>query len=155
MVLMKVYYKSPIFMQNILTSVRGYQYKRQRNGKYYQREMDFYNKFDVTDEVAVQEYQAKELQRLLHFVVNHSPFYKEFYKNIDIRQIQTSDDLKKLPILEKEIVRNHIEEMYTISEKEAVVSHTSGTTGTPMKFLHTYEGIQRRNAILEIGRAHV
>lgn len=149
MVLMKVYYKSPIFMQNILTSVRGYQYKRQRNGKYYQREMDFYNKFDVTDEVAVQEYQAKELQRLLHFVVNHSPFYKEFYKNIDIRQIQTPDDLKKLPILEKKIVRNHIEEMYTISEKEAVVSHTSGTTGTPMKFLHTYEGIQRRNAILD------
>src|SRR5699024_12243881 len=29
------------------------------------------------------------------------------------------------------------------------VSHTSGTTGTPIKFLHTYEGIQKRNAILD------
>ena len=41
MALMTMYYKSPIFMQNILTSVRGYQYKRQRNGKYYQKYMDF------------------------------------------------------------------------------------------------------------------
>src|SRR5699024_5642300 len=147
MVLMTMYYKSPIFMQNILTSVRGYQYKRQRNGKYYQKDMDFYSKFDVTNEVDVQEYQRKELQQLLQFAVNHSQFYKEYYEGIDIQQIQTPDDLKKLPILEKKIVRNRIEEMYTISENNAVVSHTSGTTGMPMKFLHTYEGIQRRNAI--------
>src|SRR5699024_10876735 len=70
-------------------------------------------------------------------------------EGIDIQQIQTPDDLKKLPILEKKIVRNRIEEMYTICENNAVINHTSGTTGMPMKFLHTYEGIQRRNAILD------
>lgn len=147
--IMKLYYKSPIFIQNILTSIRGYQYKRQRNGKYYQREMDFYKKFDMSSEIDIQQYQTEQLQQLLQFAVNHSPFYKEFYQGIDLQQIQTPDDLKKLPILEKEIVRKHIDKMYTISEKQAVVSHTSGTTGTPIKFLHTYEGIQRRNAILD------
>ena len=138
MALMTIYYKSHIFMQNILTSVRGYQYKRQRNGKYYQKYMDFYNKFDVTNEENVQEYQMRELKKLLQFTVNHSPFYRDLYKGINIQQIQTPFDLKKLPILEKEMVRNHVEKMYTIKEKDAVVSHTSGTTGTPIKFLHTY-----------------
>ena len=149
MALMTIYYKSPIFMQNILTSVRGYQYKRQRNGKYYQKYMNFYNKFDVTNEDNVQEYQMRELKKLLQFTVNHSPLYRDLYKGINIQQIQTPFDLKKLPILEKEMVRNHVEKMYTIKEKDAVVSHTSGTTGTPIKFLHTYEGIQKRNAILD------
>lgn len=149
MVLMTIYYKSPIFMQNIFTSIRGYQYKRERNGKYYQQYMDFYEEFDYSDRYKVQKYQEKELQSLLKFAVNNSPFYRNLYKNIDIHEIKTPHDLKKLPVLEKEVVRNNLENMYTISEKEAVVSHTSGTTGTPMKFLHTFEGIQRRNAILD------
>ena len=136
-------------MQNIFTSIRGYQYKRERNGKYYQQYMDFYEEFDYSDRYKVQKYQEKELQSLLKFAVNNSPFYRNLYKNIDIHEIKTPHDLKKLPVLEKEVVRNNLENMYTISEKEAVVSHTSGTTGTPMKFLHTFEGIQRRNAILD------
>lgn len=149
MVLMTIYYKAPIFMQNIFTSIRGYQYKRERNGKYYQEHMEFYKNFDYSNQSKVQKYQDKELQNLLKFAVNSSPFYKKLYKHIDINRIKTAHDLKRLPILEKEMVRNNLEDMYTISEKEAVISHTSGTTGTPMKFLHTFEGIQRRNAILD------
>lgn len=146
---MKIYYNSPIFMQNIMTSIRGYQYKRERNGKYYQKYMDFYGQFDYTDKKAIQEYQNKELQRLLKFAVKNSPYYKNLYQNIDLSEIKEAKDLKKLPILEKEMVRNNLEAMYTLKRKDAVVSHTSGTTGKSIEFFHTYEGIQRRNAFLD------
>jgi phenylacetate-CoA ligase len=136
-------------MQNIMTTLRGYQYKRERNGKYYQQFLNFYENFDYTDKERIQAYQDRELQRLLEFAVNHSPFYKKFYQDLNLGEIKTAKDLKKLPILEKEIVRNHLEEMYTVKRKEAVVSQTSGTTGKSLEYFHTVEGIQRRNAILD------
>jgi len=149
MVLMKIYYNSPIFMQNIMTTMRGYQYKRQRNGKYYQDFMDFYDEFDYSDKQQIQAYQEKELQRLVQFAVTHSPFYQKFYQDLNLGEIKTVKDLQQLPILEKEMVQNNLEDMYTVSKKEAVVSQTSGTTGKSLEFFHTYEGIQRRNAILD------
>src|SRR5699024_5440935 len=93
--------------------------------------------------------QMRELKKLLQFTVNHSPFYRDIYKGINIQQIQTPFDLKKLPILEKEMVRNHVEKMYTIKEKDAVVSHTSGTTRISIKYLNNYKGIQNCNVILD------
>jgi len=149
MELMTIYNNTPIFMQNMMTTIKGYQYKRERNGEFYQNDLDFFGDFDDNDEQKVKAYQEKELQKLIQFAMENSDFYKKFYKGIDIEQIKTVNDLKKLPILEKEMVRKNLNDLYTLDKKDAVVSQTSGTTGKAIEFLHTYEGIQRRNAILD------
>lgn len=149
MVLMTIYKKSPVFIQNVMTSLRGLQIMAEKNGKHYHRYLRFLEQFDYSNKELIEEYQNKKLQRLIRFAVDNTSFYKEFYKGIDIDKIRTARDLEKLPVLDKETVRNNLNKMYTIDEADAFVSHTSGTMGKALKYLHTYEGLQLRNAFLD------
>ncbi|MDN7241621.1 hypothetical protein QWY14_07440 [Planococcus sp. N028] len=146
---MKIYEHSPISIQHMLISLEGRRLKNQRYGKAYWDFLHELEQHDYTNEQEEIRYQEQEMQRLIQHAVKNSPFYKEFYKGIDIDSIRTVDDLKKLPLLSKETVRKNIESMYTIDEKSAVVSYTSGTSGKAMKFHHFPEDVQKRMAHLD------
>jgi phenylacetate-CoA ligase len=145
----EIYNRLPLFMQNWLATLRGYQIKRERNGEFYQEKMAFLKQFDYSDEAALRSYQDQELRRLIKYAAENSSFYNELYQDIDLDEIKGVEDLAKLPILEKDMVRPNLDRMYTIDEREAFVSYTSGTTGSAMKYLHTFEGLQVRNAFLD------
>ena len=65
------------------------------------------------------------------------PYYKELFKknNIRLSEINNLEDLKKIPILEKKIIRKNsnllINELY--KKRKLNVIQTTGTTGTPLK----------------------
>ncbi|WKA53872.1 phenylacetate--CoA ligase family protein [Planococcus shixiaomingii] len=146
---MKIYENSPIFIQHLLTTIEGRRRSNKRFGEVYWNFLSELEQRDYTNEQEEVRYQERELQKLLQFAVKNSPFYKEFYKGIDIDSIKTVDDLKKLPLLTKEIVRQNIESMYTIDEKSGIVSHTSGTSGKALRFYYTPDDIQKRMAHLD------
>lgn len=146
---MALYYKSPIFVQNLMTTAQGYLYKKQRYGKAYKTAMEEYTSRDYGNENELKEYQYFRFCELVRYAYNNSPFYKEFYKGLDIEKILAEKEIEKLPVLEKETVRQHLAEMYTIPESEALESNTSGTTGKSMRFLFTSEDFQRRMAYLD------
>ncbi|MGI2327572.1 phenylacetate--CoA ligase family protein [Planococcus sp. YIM B11945] len=146
---MKIYNYSPIPVQNLLTMIDGYRKGKNRYGsEYYSvlKELDTYNYGDMQVQ---QAYQLKEMRRLIRHAKKNSPFYQEFYAGIDVESIQTLEDLKKLPVLEKAMVRNNGKKMFTISEEEGVSSSTSGTTGTPQKVIFTKNDFQKRMAYLD------
>ncbi len=99
----KVYNKCPIWLQNILISLYGYYITLcgQRNGRVYHEYFEELRNKDYSDLQGEKEYQNAELIKLVNYTVNNSPFYKEFYKGINISKIKTVNDLKLLPILEK------------------------------------------------------
>ena len=145
----RVYDNSPIFLQNIITSVEGYRKNRNRYGNTYYSFLIELESRQHSNETEVKRNQEQELRGLIQYAVEKSPFYKEFYKGIDMSKIQTIKDLKKLPVLDKEILQQHIDSIYTISESAAVVSHVSSNPGIPLKFLFTKEDIQKREAFLD------
>src|SRR5690606_32327181 len=98
-------------------SIEGYIETKKRYGHLYFKFLKKLGQRDYTDQAYEKEYQQQEMQKLIKHAYEESPFYRDLYKNIDLATIQSVEDLKKLPILEKEVVRNHIESMYTISEK--------------------------------------
>ncbi|MGI2327524.1 phenylacetate--CoA ligase family protein [Planococcus sp. YIM B11945] len=146
---MKIYNHSPIHIQNLLTSLAGYWITKSRYSRVYYAFLKELERMDFTNAAAEQKHQEVELQQLIRHAVQNSSFYQKFYKGIDIESIKTLEDLKKLPILEPETARQNIESMYTIRESAAVVSYTSGTSGTPLKFLFTKEDHQKRMAFLD------
>ncbi len=146
---MKIYNHSPIFVQNILTTMQGYKLKKRRFGTAYAEYLAELRKRDYSDKSFLTEYQNSRVRELVKYAYENSPFYREFYKDVDISAINTVEDLKKLPILPKELVRANIEKMYTIPMSEGTVSNTSGTTGTSMTFVYTREDHQRRLAYLD------
>lgn len=150
-----VYENSPIFFQNIMVSVSGYQRNMTRYGKTYYEYRKFLSEFDKWPLERKLEYQRTELIKFIRYAVSHSKFYKKLYKEIDIESIKSIDDLKKMPIVDKEMLRENIDDVITIPRKGAVEGHTGGTTGKSLVVLFTPEDMMKRMAMLDHFKARV
>ncbi len=74
-----------------------------------------------------------------------SPFYNQLYvqAGISIDDIQTIKDIKKLPIVTKEMVKKHEDEILTCPKWKLIRNHTNGTTGTSLNVWESWESIWR------------
>ena len=147
--LMTIYNKSPIILQNIYTSLVGYTYRRRRFSGVYLKTLEELKHRDYSDLNALEEYQDRQVSELVRYAVEHTQFYRERYKEIDINSIRRVRDLTNLPKLSKEDVRKHTEEMCAIPISERIENNTSGTSGTPLKTYFTKADCQRRMAYLD------
>ena len=77
-----------------------------------------------------------------------SSFYNQLYTNVGIKKedIKSTDDIKKLPIITKEDVKQHAEEMVVCPRWKLLKNHTSGTTGTPLMVYEDWPSIWREQA---------
>lgn len=146
---------SPLGVQNLMTTLSGYQRNRSRYGKIYWDHRAFLKEFDRWPAGKQLEYQREELVKLLRYTVKHSAFYRELYAGIDLSQINSVDDLKRLPIVDKEMIRERIDDVATVEEKGAVIEHTGGTTGKSLIVRHRAEDTMRRMATLDHFKARV
>ena len=95
---------------------------------------------------AIKAFQEEKLRALLLYLFEHSPFYQEhFRKNcINIEDIQTLDDLQKIPTIGKDDLQRE-NDAFRCVPKEAIVDYasTSGTLGTPVTFGLTEADLDR------------
>jgi phenylacetate-CoA ligase len=146
---MEIYNQAPIWFQNILTTFQGLIYKNQRYGTHYFTYLNELKERDYSNLNEQEKLQNLRLVQLVQHAVNNSPFYKKYYESLDLNDINTVEDIDKIPILPKEVVRENIDLFYTIFENDGIVSNTSGTTGTSLKFIYSYEDFQKRLAYLD------
>ncbi len=151
----KIYDLSPIFFQNIMCSAKGYLQYNERYGGYYRRYREYFRNFDLKPIETQQRVQNKKLVAFIKYAVENSPFYADLYKDIDPDLIRSVDDLKKLPIVEREMLRANIDQVTTIGVRGAVISHTGGTTGKSLVVRSTVRDEQERMAMLDHFKARV
>lgn len=151
----KLYDKCPISFQNIMTTVAGYKNKKTRYGKTYYKHLEFLKSFDELTLEEKIEYQNEELIKFIHYAYENSSFYHKLYKEIDINAIGSIEDLKKLPVIDKEMIRSKIDEVNTIPRKGAVEGHTGGTTGKSLVVLMSPDDMMKRMAMLDHFKARV
>lgn len=107
---------------------------------------------------ALYKMNAKELKerneiRFLQIFRNaydKSLFYNQFYKEHGISKddITCLEDIVKLPILTKDIVRQNAKEMLTVPKWAVISGCTSGTTGTPLRIYRSWPTIWLDQAYL-------
>lgn len=153
-VLNKVYDRSPIFWQNLMTTVAGYQKNSTRYGRVYHEHRAFLKEFDTWPLSRQKEYQFEELMKLLRYAVSHSAFYRELYKGIDLDSFTSVADLTKLPLVDKETLRKNIADVIT-DKAGTVEEHTGGTTGKSLVVRHRIEDSMRRMATLDHFKSRV
>jgi phenylacetate-CoA ligase len=99
------------------------------------------------------ELELHNLRKLLQYAKEHSPFYRQRYKDIFPEDIKTKEDLRRLPLLDKEDLRIAQEgtgpslygEILGVDpENVTTFRQTSGTTGKPVYVPETYESWQWR-----------
>ena len=151
----KIYDNSPVFSQNIMVSVSGYQRNITHYGKAYYDYLKFLADFDTWPLDKKLEYQRQELIKFISYANKNSKFYRRLYQGIDIASIKSIEDLKVLPIVDKEMLRENIADVVTISRQGAVEGHTGGTTGKSLVVLMTPEDMMKRMAMLDHFKARV
>ena len=144
-----IYDKSPIFFQNFMATVYGYKLKRERFGKYYHGHLNFLKEFENYQREVLLEGRCSKPHLKVRYSMEHSIFYRELYKGIDIEKFKSVNDLKKLPIVTKEMLRQNINKVITIPIEEAVESNTGGTTGKSLTVYFKKEDNQKRMATLD------
>jgi phenylacetate-CoA ligase len=151
----KIYDKSPVFFQNLMVTLSGYQRNIFRYGKVYHEYLEFLSDFDGWCLKKKLDFQLKELVGFIKYTVENSNFYSKLYEGIDIDSICSLEDLKKLPIVDKEMLRQNIDDVFTIPHKGSVEGHTGGTTGKSLVVLFTPEDMMKRMAMLDHFKARV
>lgn len=86
----------------------------------------------------LKRFQEGRLRALIRHAYNNVPYYHRIFKEKNIKpdDIKSIEDLKKLPLLTKEDIRNNFNSLVAINAKNYYFgkSSTSGSTGKPLKF---------------------
>jgi len=89
----------------------------------------------------IDNYQNQRLRKLIHHSYENVPFYRELFDDLNLKpeDIQTKEDLNKLPIVTKDDLRRSKDKHLAsnIKKKELVFASSSGSTGEPFQFYKT------------------
>lgn len=87
----------------------------------------------------LQAYQFKQLIVILEYAKNKVPYYKKLFKkhSIEPSKFKFLEDIKRIPFLTKEIIREHYEELQSEDKNrlQPVVLSTGGSSGRSLKFI--------------------
>lgn len=137
-ILDKIYSSSPIWFQTIGLNIYGYFWKRRRFGGVFNevlRQLKNREDWNLDD---WNNYQNLYLKRILIHSYNTVSYYKNIFKKNKISEKHlekfTIQDLPFLPILEKDSIRQAVNEFISkeYNRNKLYCYNTSGTTGTPI-----------------------
>ncbi len=85
--------------------------------------------------------QWEKLIALIKYSYDNVPYYKKCFDkhNIKVDSIQSEEDVRKIPILTKDIIRKNLNELISekINRKRLILNSTSGSTGENLWFHNT------------------
>lgn len=120
--------KQPDFLKKIFYRIIPFKYRYGKKFNFFMKLIDKSKKWSYEES---KNYQLDKLRELLKFVEKDVPYYREMFKKINFNTNITSfDDLKKIPILTKDIILENHEKLISESyRKKKYKMNTSGTTG--------------------------
>jgi phenylacetate-CoA ligase len=142
---------APVSVQNLFISLYGFRLNRIRFGSEFRKQLiDAKARQDWTHE-EILEFQLNELKRVVANAYDNSSFYRSLYRRDGVSPdtINTLEDIRKLPIVEKSDLQKNVDEVVVRTTRERLVSRrTSGTTGTPLVCFSSASDRGRRFAFL-------
>lgn len=131
----RLYFASPVPIQNILVSVMGYRlYSKRYTGIYHDlRELVR----DSRDWSAEQRdaFQSEKLFEMVKHCRQHIPFYQRLFAAHGLHENDVThlSDIQKIPVLTKDILRGAADDFRQRDVRPYITQHTSGSTGSPLQ----------------------
>lgn len=87
---------------------------------------------------------------LFNYALKHSQFYQRVYAKygINTHSIKSIDDIHLLPIITKECIRPHVNDIVIKSRFFKVKGYTSGTSGSPLTVFRDYWSVLKEGAYI-------
>jgi phenylacetate-CoA ligase len=146
-----IYKKSPNFFQNWMVSIFNILVYRKRYGGNYENYLREYKKGRKLGLDELWSIQEKRFKNFIRSASESSTFYKELYKDTDLPE--SVDQIRRLPIVNKEQLRKNIDRVYTLKRSEGIVSKTGGTTGKSLEVIFTKDNRQEFFGFLDAFRS--
>lgn len=144
--------KKAIKGKNMFTQVKYYFKKLIRQGYTFNKILKELHESQYYSPEQLVEFQNKKLRRIIKHCYKNVPYYRELFDKLNLKpeDIQTKEDLNKLPFMDKYIVKENYDNLIAKNHSSFLcnVGTTSGTTGTPGRFLRDYYAINFENAAL-------
>lgn len=135
----KIYDNSPVFIQNIMCSAKGWFIVRRRYNKDFHLFLDRYLKREVNQD-----------ELLMSFLINvkHIKPYSSFITYGLDKGLSAKEIINSMPIIDKTFVKNNIEEFKNKFYHEKMIEmRTSGTTGSGLIFPYSVDMENKQWAI--------
>lgn len=141
-VLTQLYDSSPVFVQNLMCSLKGWTIKRRRYNADFYKELEHYE---------MPGYKSrKELCDFLR-MASTLPFYQHYLTASFIDGLDDDnviERIKSLPIINKQVVKENLASIDNTSNCGPYITmHTSGTTGSGLVFPYSVEFENKQWAI--------
>lgn len=94
---------------------------------------------DSLDRKDIQAWQLFQLKKLINYVWKNSEGYREHWKKggFSPKDIQTLEDIRKIPFITKEIIRENIDLFSIKDTKDIYKVSTGGSSGIPFTFYNS------------------
>lgn len=146
-----IYYKLPRPLQNLACSYEGLRRKWSLYDKYTNHFLMQYEQRKGWDNNQICEYRDHKLQIMVKHAYNTVPYYRRIFNEggINPDSIKNIDDLKILPILTKDIINTHKDELIStnLPKGKIINGETGGTTGNSMTIKMTLQNICEQKAV--------
>jgi len=145
-----LYRSCPPAAQTLLLNLHALRINRHRYGSRFRSALDDLVEMDFWDRDAIRIFQDTKLLALLHRAYNNSRYYRELFDEagLQLETIQSAEDIYRIPILTKEIVRERSIDLLTEEpRRDWWRGHTSGTTGSPLSVWYDRETCVVTNAV--------
>ena len=106
----------------------------------------FIPEIETKSKEEIKKFQESKLQEVLSYLNKNSKFYQEMFErhHIDINEINTLEDLSKIPVTTKDDLQKRNKDFLCVDEIEIIdYLSTSGTLGDPVIFTMTDNDLKR------------
>jgi len=144
----KLYSRCPPSMQEVLLAANSYVRSFQKYGREFRSCWELVQRSQWYSAAELHELQAERLRALIAHAYATVPYYRSVFEQRRLRpdDVRGPADLEKLPILTKDDVRDHFDELIS-TRSSRLRGHMVGTSGTPGTPLHVL--LDRRREAME------
>jgi phenylacetate-CoA ligase len=147
----ELYPHLPVFAQEALLTGHFYAKSRRLYGSSFQQRLAALQESEHFDAERLYALQCTGVRRVVQAAA-HTSYYQELFRELSIRtdDLRTPEDLRRLPLLEKETVRQAPERFVDerLERRHLRVAYTSGTSGTPLRIYFTTDFEAEEEAFL-------
>jgi phenylacetate-CoA ligase len=132
-VLRAAYYGLPHPVKTAFATLYGFDQHLKRFSQDFWKTLDFLSECESWDNEKLLAYQNARVAEFVENIVRRVPFYRESPEYAGLRSSRSQD---AAPILPKSVVRSHMSDLYSddLAQLQPRWAHTSGTTGTALRF---------------------
>ncbi len=103
-----------------------------------QRYLRWLNKTQWLNSNELEEIQNKKLRALVKHAYENVPYYHRIFRDLNLKpdDIKSKEDLQKIPVLTKEIIRKNFSDLIAVNTPRSrfIETQSSGSTGEPLRF---------------------